>query len=246
MRLSNIELFRIVCMILIVMWHINIGTGESKSIDTWSTGNFINAFSAVGVNCFILISGYFGIAIKKKGLIKIISQCLYYSVLISVAAAIIFHTHIDYKSMCFPLSSNVWWFMTTYLMLYITSPLINKGLEQMKLKEMSLIVLSLTIVCVWMGFCFKNTNNPSGHSYLQFLYIYVIGRFIRLITSSESFSKSKYSLIMRYGGGYVHAVHSIKYDHHKILQVQQPLGNNSCGMFVCCVPSIKVEEQQDY
>lgn len=201
MRLSNIELFRIVCMILIVMWHINIGIGESKSLDTWSTGNFINAFSVVGVNCFLLISGYFGISVKKSGLIKLISQCLYYSVLVSVVFAWAFNIHIDYKSMCFPLSSDVWWFMTTYLMLYLTAPLVNKGLEHMNLKEISFIVLSLTIVCVWMGFCFKNPNNPSGHSYLQFLYIYVIGRLIRLILLSESFIKSKYSLITRYGGG---------------------------------------------
>ena len=61
-RQSNFELLRIVAMLLIVAHHFLIATGRlDYRSGTLRGGELVNSFCVVGVNCFILISGYFGI-----------------------------------------------------------------------------------------------------------------------------------------------------------------------------------------
>lgn len=177
-RQSNIELLRIVSMLMIILWHINIGFGGNKDIDALSLGNQINAFTVVGVNCFVLISGFFGIKFKIKTFIDLLLQCLFYSIIISLFCHVLFGSHIDFKMVFFPISSNVWWFITVYVMLYLSAPLLNIALDNMTFKELLNILSSLVIINVWFGYCFKNNNNPSGHSYLQFVLMYSIGKTI--------------------------------------------------------------------
>lgn len=177
-RQSNIELLRIVSMLMIILWHINIGFGGDKDLYVFSLGNQINAFTVVGVNCFVLISGFFGIKFKSKTFINLLLQCLFYSFIISLFCHVLFGSHIDFKMTFLPISSNVWWFMTVYVMLYLSAPLLNKALDNMTFKELLNVLLSLVIINIWFGYCFKNDNNPSGHSYLQFVLMYAIGKFI--------------------------------------------------------------------
>lgn len=177
-RQSNIELLRIVSMLMIILWHINIGFGGDKDLYVFSLGNQINAFTVVGVNCFVLISGFFGIKFKSKTLIGLLLQCLFYSLIISLFCHVLFGSHIDFKMAFLPISSNVWWFMTVYVMLYLSAPLLNRALDNMTFKELLNVLLSLVIINIWFGYCFKNDNNPSGHSYLQFVLMYAIGKII--------------------------------------------------------------------
>ena len=184
-RKSNVELLRVVCMLMIVLWHINIGFGGDKEVATFSLGNVINAITVVGVNSFVLISGYFGIKFKWKNVMALVLQCLFYSIVISFACHETIGSNLDFKLALLPISSNVWWFMTVYVMLYLSAPLLNKALGMMSLREILYALLSLAIINVWFGYCFKNDNNPSGHSYLQFVFMYVVGRAISYFKSSE-------------------------------------------------------------
>ena len=77
MRDSNIELFRIISMILIVAHHyvVNSGlTGNGPVFENpWSPASLFlliwGAFGKIGINCFVLITGYFmclsNISVKK-------------------------------------------------------------------------------------------------------------------------------------------------------------------------------------
>ena len=76
-RSSNIELFRIITMILIVAHHYVVNSGVVQAV---LTGNDIMSFNSqflllfgwggkTGINCFVLITGYFmctsNISLKK-------------------------------------------------------------------------------------------------------------------------------------------------------------------------------------
>ncbi len=202
-RKSNIELLRILCMLLIILWHINIGFGGDKDSATFSLGNMINAVTVIGVNCFVLISGYFGIRFKWKSIVSLLAQCLFYSIVISVCCHEIFGSPISIKESFLPVSSKVWWFMTVYVMLYLTAPLLNRALDTMGMKELLYSLLSLVVISIWFGYCFKNDNNPSGHSYLQFVLMYVIGRTISRLNQTETDGLAKYRklLLSHCGGG---------------------------------------------
>lgn len=192
-RKSNIELLRIVCMLMIILWHINIGFGGDKDLITFSLGNIINAVTVLGVNCFVLISGYFGIKFRLKTLISLLLQCLFYSIVISVTCHDTIGSSIDFKMLFMPISSDVWWFMTVYVMLYLSSPLLNKALDGMSITETLCSLISFLIINIWFGYCFKNDNNPSGHSYLQFVLMYLIGRTISLCKSNATWNFCRYS-----------------------------------------------------
>lgn len=65
-RQSNLELLRIVSMLFIIMLHIGAASiglpaplQTTTSRDIWVL--IVESFSIIGVNCFALISGYFGI-----------------------------------------------------------------------------------------------------------------------------------------------------------------------------------------
>ncbi len=73
-RASNFELLRLVCMFYIVLHHFIVH--GLKSAGYWGEAINIysvisNSFIIVGVNCFVLISGYFGIQSSWKGFIHL-------------------------------------------------------------------------------------------------------------------------------------------------------------------------------
>ena len=88
-RNSNIELLRIIAMVMILGLHVNylaIGKPSSQDIATSPLQSFLRMFAEyvciVGVNVFVLISGWFGINYKLKGLCNFLFQSLFFSLII--------------------------------------------------------------------------------------------------------------------------------------------------------------------
>lgn len=76
-RQRNIELLRILCMLFILFWHINLNVilrnGETSQGLNY-VALFANSIAVVAVNVFILISGYFSIKIKLKSVFGLLIQ----------------------------------------------------------------------------------------------------------------------------------------------------------------------------
>ncbi len=87
-RDSNFELFRIVLMIMVISIHYLLHGGVLKNLTPDDTNyyivNIIYSCIRVAVNCFVLISGYFGIKFNIKKLIKFELQILFYSISIFI------------------------------------------------------------------------------------------------------------------------------------------------------------------
>lgn len=92
-RESNIELFRIVCMLSIIAHHYVVHTGlvgEPMLSDPRNPSSlflsFFGMWGKTGINCFLMITGYFmcqkEISIKKW--LKFYFQILFYNVVISI------------------------------------------------------------------------------------------------------------------------------------------------------------------
>lgn len=93
-RNSNLEILRIVSMILIIMHHYVVH-GQFA----WTANNIcankiileiLSLGGKLGVNCFVLITGYFMIQTKTnwKKLLKIILEVWFYSVSIFIMGAL--------------------------------------------------------------------------------------------------------------------------------------------------------------
>lgn len=104
-----------------------------RAVDINVIGQFVfEAFSIIGVNLFILISGYLGIRLSKTGVGKFVYQ-LYFFAVLSLTVLILANGTIEvgsryYIKALFPVSNTVW-FVPCYLLLMLSSPILNAYIE---------------------------------------------------------------------------------------------------------------------
>lgn len=200
-RESNFELLRVICMIMIVTLHTLGHGGGLDNIQVSSTNFFIahllKSLSIVAVNCYVLISGFFGInsEFKIKKLLDLYIQVFFYSIIIS---ALFWITGIESISIggilqaIFPVTMKTWWFMSVYLVLYMLTPYINKLLKILSFKEFSglLIILLFTFV-IWPSLpLFRPIDIQDGYSLYNFIVLYTIGAYISKFYKDKRFNKS--------------------------------------------------------
>lgn len=160
-RNSAFEILRIIAIIFIIAHHFSIHGGfdfsglENSSLilanKTWIS--FITQLGGVGVNLFVLISAFFladNNKFKVKKILYILIEMIVFSLIISVIFLILNKASFSLaviKSIAFPFGSSTWWFMTSYILLYILSPFLNLGIKAMS-KKMHFIFMILFIV-IW-------------------------------------------------------------------------------------------------
>ena len=196
-RQSNFELLRIISMLMILMVHFTGATfplpdrmqlTDFGNINT-TAKMLMESFSIIGVNCFVLISGFFGIKPSVKGFTNFIFCCLFYSVVIYGIFAIADPSQYGWKDVLqsFAIFSHTdLWFIPTYLTLYVFSPLINKGFNALHRHQHITLLCALTFINVYLGWFWGGKVNPTGYNAMHLIYIYVIGRFIHTYHASCS------------------------------------------------------------
>jgi len=139
-RNSAIELLRIIIMIMIVFSHFAVNGGFE--INQTRNFNYVWCYfmargGQIGVNVFVLISGYFLIDSKQgfslKKILKFWLQLLFYSLVIYFAFCIKGDMLFSIKKlimMCLPILFNSWWFATNYFILFLLHPVLNLFLNK--------------------------------------------------------------------------------------------------------------------
>lgn len=201
-RNSNLELLRILSMILIVMHHYSVHGGFDLSQYGLSFNKVIvqllSLGGKLGVNCFVLITGYFMInsKFKLKKLFKILFQVFFYSfsiVIIFYGLGIVEPNFKIILKSLFPTIFNLYWFSTTYIVLYVLTPFINKFIKTISKKE--LISLIIILVSMW---CIIPTFTTASLAFSEvgwFFTLYLIASYIRLYPNNFT-SSCKYNVII--------------------------------------------------
>ncbi|NDV78425.1 acyltransferase family protein [Dysgonomonas sp. 511] len=178
-RQSNFELLRLVCMFLIVLLHL---VASSPMHGMNASGIFISSFLFIAVNCFILISGFFGIRATFKGFFKLYLTCVFYSLAILIIFSVC-NNEYDIKSIIysfFPFSRSGMWFVTSYIILFLLSPMLNKVVDNCTKREFVILLGAWGIVTFYFGYFWNEGINVSGYNAVNFIFLYLIGRFIAL------------------------------------------------------------------
>ena len=185
-RNSALELLRIICMILIIMHHFAVHGGYN--LEETSTLNilwvqFLSLGGKLGVNCFIMISGYFLInsTFKIKKLIKLLVEVWFYSIVIYLI--FIFTGYIQFSvSNLFvnitPILHCNNGFATTYVLLYILSPYINKFLLSLTKTQYKKFLTILFVI--WSVIPTFTTIEFQYLDLIWFIIIYSFAAYIRL------------------------------------------------------------------
>lgn len=184
-RQSNFELLRIICMLMIIGHHIavhgNYPQPESLGLNDYLI-RFFTVGGKLGVNIFVLISGYFMInsTFRIQKLVRLIAQLLFYSIVISLILLI--SGKVEYSNRfllntLFPVSSNKWWFASAYVIVYCLSPYINVMIKNCSERKFIILIFLLIFIQCFVPFIFKATllSNVAW-----FITLYLIAAYIRL------------------------------------------------------------------
>lgn len=184
-RQSNMELLRIISIILIIMHHFSLYIG--LNFDHTITINrliiqFFTIGGKVGVTCFLLISGYFMVNnnFKVKKLLKLILQLLTYCIFGVLIVNIFYNLNYNilaFLQLTFSSFFYGYWFIIAYLIVYILSPFINKAINCFSKKDLRKLILILIILqCIIPTFLFINFEFSN---IVWFTALYIIGAYFR-------------------------------------------------------------------
>ena len=194
-RNPNFELLRLISMCMVIVLHALGKSGtltviyENSNASAWLAWIF-ESFSIGAVNIFMLISGYFLInsGFRLSKLLSLVFETVFYSLGAFLVCACLGIVSIkdtgiyDALNYIFPVNMSVYWFVTYYILVYMFSPLINRGIRALKEKELKgLIFIMLTYECFLKSFLpVRLTEDSKGYSFLWLLICYLIGAYIRL------------------------------------------------------------------
>ena len=195
-RNSSFELLRILSQVLIVLYHIcYIWQGKE-----YSSQPFFQAVCVplhIGVVVFVLLSGYFTIKLKFSGLLKLLGIFLVYclpEVIYNVMTAKdMIHSM---RSLMF-FSDSHYWFVKTYLYLFLVSPMINLWLKNASERERWYMVCVFAFIACYMAMSKGDKSVLNGKNLVNFIYFYLVGN--QLYYYKDKWMKAKtYKLVAFY------------------------------------------------
>ena len=200
-RKSNLELLRIFSMFLIIISHFSYHSGFDFGQDINFNRIFIRALqigAKIGVDCFVLISGYCMINSKFKmsKLINLIIEVFIYSLLGLTLEYILKPTELNFKNIIksfFPVTFGNYWFITTYIVLYLLSPFINKFINMVEKKFFQNLLIILIFIEIIIPTI--STSEVSVHGIILFITLYMIGAYINKFPNNL-FNSKRVSVIL--------------------------------------------------
>lgn len=180
-RQSGIEALRILAMSMIIIWHFMV---HPFGIEAHLEGPLLLLAPWVlyGVNLFFLISGWFGVKLRMKSLVRLLVTLMVFGAVNFLAMWLVGQPPTGsqlFMALAFPISGEPYWFMEVYLLLLITAPLINLGLARLSDRQLRRLMALFTFATVYSCAFGHNAANPTGYTYLQCLYMYCLGYWAR-------------------------------------------------------------------
>lgn len=202
LRNSNLELFRIITMLLIVAHHYVVNSGLMPVI--WE--NYPSAKSLflllfgwggkTGINCFVLITGYFMCTsqITLRKFLKLFLEVEFYKILFFIVFVASGYAELTPKFIIkslLPIVSIKDGFVSCYLVFFCFIPFLNILIKGMTKRQHQLLLG----LCLLVFSVFPTILINVSYSYVSwFMVIYLIGSYFRLYPPQWSLNKKRVSL----------------------------------------------------
>lgn len=187
-RLSNLELFRIIVMMMIVAHHYVVNSGlleiikeaplSSKSLFAYLFG----AWGKTGINCFVMITGYFMCKsdISKQKFLKLLLEIYFYNIIITLIFLLSGYTEFSGTLVFYafvPIAGFSENFVPCYLFFFLCIPYLNKLIRELSRKQHLYFILLLLFVFSIIGTVPKIGTRMNYVSW--FCVVYLISSYIR-------------------------------------------------------------------
>jgi len=199
-RDSTFELLRLLSMMMILALHANqqsigeptVAAAIANPLQMF-TRQFFQQLCEVGVNVFVLISGWFGIHPKKKSLCNLLFQVLFYSVALFIVTYAFGQRLPILKTIQLFWFGAGYWFVPAYIVLFALAPVLNSFIEhanQQSIRNFLIAFFSLELLYGWAFDDFANYDG--GYSAISFVGLYLLARYLRVYQPSVTkWSKQK-------------------------------------------------------
>lgn len=181
-------------MFLVLIVHadfLSIGRPTTEWVQTHPLSSMlryvVESLALVCVNVYIIISGYFGIKVRKKSVLAFLFMVVFWRVSVLFGYQLYaYFCHVDTHSlsltgtlkMCIPGQND--WFVSAYILLMFISPILNDYISNRDSRQL------WTYVALYVGFqvIFNwllpvYTQFRFGYSVLSFIGLYITGAAVR-------------------------------------------------------------------
>lgn len=188
-RNPNHELLRLLAMYMIVFIHANMylfhfvdgGLG-------FILNGMVNGICNIGVSCFILISGYYGVKFNIRKFIKMECMMITYSLLETAFLCLMVPEQMQGAALLeqliksfLPFITRKYWFYSAYVCLLFLSGYLQKFIDCLKKEEFKRLLMLLLVLFSVLPTLFYFEQIPdNGKGLVQMLMVYMIGRYIRM------------------------------------------------------------------
>ena len=175
MRNSAHELLRIFAMLMIVFYHLvsyYLYLIPHDSSRDYILESFLPTIH-IGVILFVLITGYYQIRFSIRGLFKLLFAIFVYYVILKIGQCVYSGGNVM-TSLMF-ITHTPYWFIRTYLYLYLISPILNKFLDTASNKQRNGLLLALAIIAVYFGSTKGDNSLIDGKNLVNFTFLYFLG-----------------------------------------------------------------------
>lgn len=195
-------------MLMVLIVHadfFSIGAPSVEIISIKPISSFlriaVESFTLVCVNVYIIISGYFGIKIKKKSVMNLLFMIFFWRVVVLsffIITSYLNFTSLDlsiYKICLMLIPGYDDWFVAQYILLLFFAPILNTFIEKSSLKQLWLFILiyeGFQLVFNWIYPVYSSF--VGGYSVLSFVSLYFIGAGIK--QTENKIVKSPFALYL--------------------------------------------------
>ncbi len=187
------DMLRIIAMFMVLIVHADFATLGAPDTYDWQQNPYgtiirymFETFSINGVDVFVLLSGWFGINFKIKKLSDFIFQIFFFSfglflifILIKGSSDVL---NIRSLKSIFLFNASDYWFIKSYIILYLLSPFLNAFIEKATKKDFTIVLCCYLLFHTIYGWLEEASVSftMNGTTGLSFIALYLIGRYIKL------------------------------------------------------------------
>lgn len=200
------ELLRIVTMLFILILHADFyfcGTPDKVGIALSPISAYmqylVESVTIIGVNVFVLLSGWYGIKCSLQKILYIVFQTYFFIFLTYLFAPFLGYERHGF-SVDLPrlfLINHTYPFIKQYLLLVVLSPVLNYYVRHAHPSEFRLLLCLFFIYQLavsWIFYALIDFNG--GNSCLSFIGLYLLARYIKIYSPSFSAKSAKHDVLL--------------------------------------------------
>lgn len=178
-RSSNIELARLVSILMVLILHSNF---LCLPVPTSLSGSavlrlMLQAMCIIGVNVFVFITGWYGARPRVSSLARLLFICFFFGVIELVLQ--LYMGTFSIRALDF--LSNQSWFVADYLGLICFTPVLNAFVATATRRQYQGVLVGLFVFQTWSDVLPGwNQDFLHGYSLLSMMLIYLLARYARL------------------------------------------------------------------